>query len=336
MSIRSVVRVAVCVLPAAVLSTAAGAADTEPGVWWEHTIQAEMGGMSMPPTTTKSCAPKGGLQEPPGAAEDERCQVTDVKRSGNKMSWKMACPDDGVSGTGEIVHTKTTFDGKMSMHTPQGAMTMKMKGKLVGGDCDASAMKKQVAAIQKQQAEHQEQADKSLAAMCQQGADGMQFRLFAPPLTLCKDKAAASRACARLATREGYLAYRKAADSDPELPAMAKQVCKKDPDASRARLCAQVAREARGLETPDDVLEFLGDSCPDEARALAKQECAGRKFTGIPPGFRTFCVEYARQDLGGGDAKGQDAAAGESAPPEDPARKAVKEKAKGVLRGLFK
>ncbi len=334
MSIRSVVRLAACVLPAAVLSTAARAADTEPGVWWEHSIQAEMGGMTMPPTTTKSCVPKAGIEEPPGAAADERCKVTEVKRSGNKMSWKMVCPEDGMSGTGEIVHTKTSFDGKMSMHTPQGDMTMKMKGKLVGGDCDAGATRKQLAAIQEQQAEQQAQSEKTLAATCRQGADELQFRLFAPPLSLCKDKAAASRACARLGTRDGYLAYRKAARSDPELPAMAKQVCKKDPDAYRAKLCAQVAKEARGLETADEVLEFLGESCPDEARALAKQECAGRKFTGIPPGFRRICVEYARQDLEGGDA--QDAASGERAPQQDPARKAVKEKAKGVLRGLFK
>lgn len=331
MSLRNVLRLALCAFAAALLSTSVRAADTEPGVWWEHTIQAEMGGMSMPATTSKSCVPKAGIQEPPGAADD-RCKVTDVKKSGNKMTWKMVCEGpEAMTGTGEIVHTKNSFDGKMSMHMSQGDMTMKMKGKLVGGDCDASATRKQVAAIQKQQAAQQDQSDKTYAAICQQGVDEMLFRLFAPPLTLCKDKAAASRACARLGTRDGYVAYRKSADSDPELAGMAKKVCKKDPDSYREKVCADVAKEARGLETPDDVLEFLGGSCPDEARALAKQECAGRKFTGIPPAFRKVCVEYARQDLGGGDGKGQ-----ESAQQEEPAKKAVKEKAKGVLRGLFK
>ncbi|HYD42611.1 MAG TPA: DUF3617 domain-containing protein [Anaeromyxobacter sp.] len=336
MSIRNVLRLGLCLFAAAVLSTSARAADTEPGVWWEHTIQAEMGGMSMPATTSKSCVPKAGIREPPGAADD-RCKVTDVKKSGNKMTWKMVCEGpDAMTGTGEIVHTKNSFDGKMSMHMPQGDMTMKMKGKLVGGDCDASATKKQVAAFQKQQAAQQEQVDQTYAAICQQGVDGMLFRLFAPPLTMCKDPAAAARACSRLNTRDGFLVYANAAASDPELPGMAKKVCKKDPDGARAKLCAQTAKEARGLETPEDVLEFLGEFCPDEARALAKQECAGRKFTGIPPGFRKVCVEYARQDLGGGNGKVQDASSSESAPQEDPARKAVKDKAKGVLRGLFK
>jgi len=331
MSIRNVLRLALCAFAA--LSTSVRAADTEPGVWWEHTIQAEMGGMSMPATTSKSCMPKAGIQEPPGAADD-RCKVTDVKHSGNKMTWKMVCSGpEAMTGTGEIVHTKDSFKGKMSMHMPQGDMTMKMSGKVLGGDCDASATKKQVAAFQKQQAAQQEQSDKTFAAICQQGVDEMLFRLFAPPLTLCKDKAAAARACDRLSTRDGYLAYRKSAGSDPELPGMAKKVCKTDPDSYREKLCVQVAKEARGLETPDDVLEFLGDSCPDEARALAKQECAGRKFTGIPPAFRKVCVEYARQDLGAGNDKGQGASASE--PQDGPAKKAVKEKAKGVLRGLF-
>lgn len=338
MSIRNVLRLGPGALAAALLAVPVRAADTEPGTWWEHTVQAEMGGMSMPATTQKFCAPKAGMNEPPSPAPDDRCKVTDVKKAGKKMTWKMECSGpEPMRGEGEIVQGKDSFTGKMSMHMQQGDMTMKMSGKLLGGDCDAKALEKKVAAIQKQQADQQQQADESMAQICDNAVDEMQLRLFSGPVTLCKDPAQAARACARMGTRDGYIAYRNMADQDPELSKVAKKLCKTDPDAARAKVCAQVATETRGDQTPDDVLEFLGNSCPDEARALAKKECAGRKFTGIPPGFRKVCVQYAREDLGGGKTE---RASEEPTPQEDPVKAGVKEKAmekgKGVLRGLFK
>ncbi len=141
MSIRNALRLCLGALALAFFPSSPRAADTEPGVWWEHTIQAEMGGMSMPPTTQKTCVPKSGAEQPPGM-EDENCKVTDVKKSGDKMTWKMKCGGpEPMTGEGEIVQTKDRLSGKMVMHSKQGDMTMKVSGKLLGGDCHAGAVK---------------------------------------------------------------------------------------------------------------------------------------------------------------------------------------------------
>lgn len=338
MSIRNVLRL-LCTLALALASASARAADTEPGLWWEHTVQAEMSGMSMPATTQKTCVPKAGMNEPPNPGNDDRCKVTDVKKSGKKMTWRMECSGpEPMTGEGEIIQGKDSFTGKMTAHMKQGDMTMKMSGKLLGGDCDARAREKQVAAIQKQQAAQQQQADQTMAQICQNAVDGMQLRVFAPPLTLCKDQTQAAKACARMGTRDGFVTYRNAASQDPELAGVAKKLCKKDPESYRSKLCAQTAKETRGDQTPDDVLAFLGESCPDEARALARKECAGRSFTGISGPFRNICVEYAREELGSsGKVQHASGNADEARQEEEaPAKSGVKEKAKGVLRGLFK
>lgn len=320
-------------LALALLPPSSRAAEGKPGVWWEHTIQAEMGGMSMPATTQKSCVPRGGMDEPPGM-DDERCKVTDVKRSGKKMTWKVVCSGPGaMTGEGEIVQGKDSFTGTMTAHMEQGDMTMKMRGKLLGGDCDAGALERQVAAVQKRQVEQQQQADQTMAQICDKAVDDMSLRVFAPPLTLCKDKAQAARACARMGTRDGYVAYRSSARQDPELAGIAKKLCKKDPESARAKVCAGAAKEARGDRTPDDLLEFLGESCPDEARALAKKECAGRSFTGMPGGFREICVQYAREELGGGTRAREAVEAPEAAQPS--VKDEAVKKGKGALRGLF-
>ena len=196
----------------------ARAEDTEPGVWWEQTVEMGMQGMSMPATTQKVCVSKKGMSEPPGASKDERCKVTDVKTAGAKMTWKMVCSEpERMTGEGEITRGKDSYTGSMAMHSAQGDMTMKMKGKLVGGDCDAGATRKQVAAIQRQQKEQQERSELMTAETCEQSLQEMQLRMFSGPMAPCQKPEQVTKVCARMLTREGYVAYREAA-GDPEVP----------------------------------------------------------------------------------------------------------------------
>jgi hypothetical protein len=124
---------------ALVAGTAAAQSGKEPGVYWEQTVAGEMAGFQMPPQTSKICMPTRQWEEPP-RSKDDKCKMTDVKRSGSRMSWKLAC-EGGVTGEGEMNTTKDAYQGTMSMRTPGGDMRMKMSGKKLGGDCDASAMK---------------------------------------------------------------------------------------------------------------------------------------------------------------------------------------------------
>jgi hypothetical protein len=319
---------------ALLLAAPARGGDTEPGVWWEQTMQMEMPGMPMklPAMKQKVCVSKNGMAEPPDN-KDQNCKVTDLKHDGPKMTWKTECKDGG-SGEGEIIQGKDRYDGTLTQHSKQGDMTAKISARLVGGDCDAAAVKKQVAAIQKQQEKQKKQMDENVAKGCDEAIESVELRLFAGPAAFCKKPEQVAQVCARISTRGGYAAYQDKA-SDPQMPKLVNELCKKDPETVRAKLCKQAAAEAKGESTSRDTLEFLAGNCPDETRALAKKVCAGRSFTGMPDKIRSICVEYAREELSKGKAQpASDETVSEDPPPKAPKEKAA-DKAKNVLKGLF-
>jgi len=148
-------RLAVAALAlASLLAGSARGADGEKGVWWESTVQMQMKGMSMPPTVTKTCLAPGAPRDPPRSANDNDCTYSDVKHDGPKTSWKVVCTGKhAMTGEGEMTGNKDSYSGKMTMHMAQGGageMVMVMSGKLVGGECDASAGRKQADPVKKQ------------------------------------------------------------------------------------------------------------------------------------------------------------------------------------------
>src|SRR5512145_2521042 len=66
-----------------------------PGVYWEQAVELQMAGFSMPGQTVKVCLPKGAWKDPPQS--DSRCKVTDLRKNGARMQWKVACAD-GTTG----------------------------------------------------------------------------------------------------------------------------------------------------------------------------------------------------------------------------------------------
>jgi hypothetical protein len=151
----STIRCATWLAALALLAIPAGRAqaqEREPGVLWESTVEMEMQGFSMPPTTSRFCAPKKGLAEPPGSGQDkDRCRVKDFKNDGGRMTWKMVCAEpEAMEGEGEILQTASTYTGKMKMRSSAGEVTMKMRGRLLGGECDAGEQRRQIEAIQRQ------------------------------------------------------------------------------------------------------------------------------------------------------------------------------------------
>jgi len=318
----------------------ARAADVEPGVWWEQTVKMDMPGMpmAMPAQVTKVCVAKGGLKEPP--KPDDSCTLTDVKVAGNKMSWKMACTKpEAMTGEGEMTNLKDGYTGVMSMHSKQGDMTVNLSGKKIGGDCDADAPRKQAVAMKKKVDDMQAQQNQAMADMCVKSADEMQLRMFVPPLGMCKDPAQVSKVCDRLETRPGYLAFGKAKRADPELPKSAQTLCKKDPEDIRKRLCVEAAKEAKDAkeakgEPKKATLNFLAQDCPVEARAYAKEACAGRSYSGDEgrgDPLRDICVEYAKDELSKGGSR-------DAAPAEEPKKNSkdqAVDSAKKALKGLF-
>lgn len=100
---------------------------------WEMSTKMDMPGMDMPMMTQTSCLPKGGAYKPYKSQQQKNCEMTDIKVSGNKTSWKMHCSGkDAMDGSGEVTRSADTMAGtlKMSMNNVQ--MTQIISGKRVG------------------------------------------------------------------------------------------------------------------------------------------------------------------------------------------------------------
>ena len=114
-----------------------------PGEWWEVSSKMEMSGMpfAMPANISRICIAKGSENTPP--MQGKECKMTDVKKSGNKTSWKVLCAGNSgvMNGSGEITGNKDSYHGTMRLSSISDGETMNMttayKGKRVGPTCEA-------------------------------------------------------------------------------------------------------------------------------------------------------------------------------------------------------
>ncbi|MCX7184766.1 MAG: DUF3617 family protein [Nitrosospira sp.] len=124
-------------------SAFSAAAYCAPGEWWEVTSKMEMPGMpfAMPAITSRVCIAKGSENVLP--MQGKECKMTDVKKSGNKTSWKVLCSSNGsvMNGTGEITGNQNSYHGTMRLSSTSDGETMDMTtvytGKRVGPACNS-------------------------------------------------------------------------------------------------------------------------------------------------------------------------------------------------------
>ncbi|MEO8443521.1 MAG: DUF3617 family protein [Gammaproteobacteria bacterium] len=314
------------------LAATAAVAQGQPGNLWDTTTSMEMAGMKMPGQKRQFCAP-ANAEGPAAMAGDDRCQMSDIKSSPGKFSYKVTCPEG--SGTGEMTYQgKDSYTSKMTMTTDGDTMTMVTTGKRLGA-CDASQPDKQTAALLAQSAA-------MTAKSCESGAESMQPYILTTSKCDAKYK---KQLCERVNTKAGFrdVAQRQSV-GDPmvdagTLPEVAK-FCGTKAETIRARLCSDASKA--------DDLDFIVGQCPAQAQPIAQRECAGRSFSTPPaPKYRDFCSRYGGKSKPGvtDDAAGAERAVGEAAAgatPETPAAPEtatkptdmMKEGAKR-LKGLF-
>ena len=267
------------VLVLALFSTLALAA---PGEYWEITNKMEMQGMSMPGMTHKVCMGKGSEKDPRNSS-DKDCEMTDMKASGNKSSWKMRCNKDGevMTGSGEMTSAPDRTEGTIQFSSAKtGSMTINFINKRVGGACDTDEMKKKVEA-------QVGAANKALEQEVAKSCEPMKRKLG-------RDVA-------------GYFMLK-----DPNSPwpkscgldmALAKKTLCKSVDINNSDFVEQVPGTGQNAYTSP-----LQSECPREMKsymeASRKRLCEGRAFTGKPKVSVADCLK------GGGDAEAEAAPAG--------------------------
>jgi hypothetical protein len=259
-------------------------AQAAPGEYWEITNKVQMQGMSMPGMTSKVCIPKGAEGDPRNSA-DKDCQMTDMKSSGNKSSWKMRCDKNGevMTGSGEMTATADRTEGTISFSSAKtGNMTMSFVNKRVGGACDSDELKKKYEA---QAAAN----NKEMLKMCE-GANTTRDWLGKAPMIVGKDAICAGKKdqfcdlMKRDAGRDVDLYFNL---KQPE-PAISKS-CGISMDAAKKSICKSVdannadfTKQMRG-NTRLQYTQSLRSECPAEMKLYAelsrKRFCEGRGFT---------------------------------------------------------
>ena len=129
-------KIVISILFAVVLPATSFAADTMRDGYWEMTSTMDMPGMpmQMPPTITKHCYTKEDVKDQKKTiTTDKNCTVTDLKQSGNKVTWKMKCTGKNAGDfSGETVFKTDAYDSTMQMESQGQTMNMKVKAKRLG------------------------------------------------------------------------------------------------------------------------------------------------------------------------------------------------------------
>jgi hypothetical protein len=278
--------------------TLAVAADAPRGEKWKITTTMQMSGMSMPGQSTEICKQPGEDQVP--VKTEKNCEIYDVKRTGNTQTFKMRCTGkDAMEGSAEFTYLgKDSYKGKMQVNAQGAQMTMAYEGQKLGA-CDGGEMnlkgKEMAATALKQSAE----IEKMQAESCHKtAADG------GPPETMkltCKDPKDKQTYCAAVQTHEKFRQLsRIEKQGNARSLTDAAEFCGFAVEKTRTQLC----------QSAGENFDFLANECPTEAAALAKAQCAGRKYTAISDKYRGFCSSYTRAqeeadaNSPGGKAKG--------------------------------
>ena len=91
--------------------------------------------MKMPPVTSEACVTEQDLASPQNSVPSDpksKCTVSDYKVNGNTVTWSMACPDQQMTGTGEMIYATDAYTGTMKMKMGEREMTQKHTGKWMG------------------------------------------------------------------------------------------------------------------------------------------------------------------------------------------------------------
>jgi hypothetical protein len=108
----------------------------QPGLW-EITAQVEVPGMagSIPPVSQTECLSQADLDADPAAGIDKgACRATDVQRSGDRVTWNLACGGSQAgTGRGEIVYEGTTgYGGWMTFETGGTTLRTNLRARRIG------------------------------------------------------------------------------------------------------------------------------------------------------------------------------------------------------------
>ncbi len=123
----------------ACLAVAASAQEMQPGKY-RTSVTSDLAAMKGRTITDEDCITAKDITEgltKVGIEKDTDCKVTGLQRSPGKVSYQLACTEDGQKSTGEVTGTMgaDSFDFRFVMKGPQPggkAVATRVTGKRIG------------------------------------------------------------------------------------------------------------------------------------------------------------------------------------------------------------
>ncbi|MBP9218270.1 MAG: DUF3617 family protein [Sterolibacterium sp.] len=262
-----------CLWAVATLLMPLTTAHAAPGSYWEITTKMDMPGMpiAMPAMTIKTCVPNGGEKNPQYLQKkDDKCKMTDIRTTGNKVSWKATCTENGetMTGTGEVSHERDSFRGNMHMqgksHGQAINMTQTYSGKKIGGTCDSEEQLRELKKI----------ADNACDSSRFTTNDWITRASLYLGNSSCPGKKEPLCAAVRRDAARDTGVYQMLIETEKSNNALITSNCNLNLEALRVSVC-KANREGN--------YSFLKANCPTEAkeyREMArKKNCEGRSYT---------------------------------------------------------
>ncbi|OIP98620.1 MAG: hypothetical protein AUK35_10305 [Zetaproteobacteria bacterium CG2_30_46_52] len=278
------------------LGLISGSASAAVGETWHMTNEVVVNGMKFQVggAGESMCLEKDAAQQlSQMMSQDGDCEVSDIKTSGDKTTWKMACDTDGenMQGNGEVVRTKSSLKGftQLSGQSQGEPYTSRASfaGTRVGQACDTDAerfetppsMAGSMDTLNSMMGMAQAQMQSGLQEQCQvsnyETKALISMRFFGKQGQCVSQQKYACKVISKDAFRdtESYIALAKYDDtSDIAIS----QVCGIDFTAATASICEKV---------DGDNYESLLDYCPKQAATfvrVAEQEKQTDSLTNNP------------------------------------------------------
>ncbi len=125
--------VVLALVPVSALASSRG----QPGLWEvSATIEVPGDATATMPTTQTECLTQKDLDADPVPVLDKgACRATDVRRSGDRITWKLVC-DGSLPGRGEgeiVYRSPTAYDGWMTVDIGGVVVRTVIRARRIGG-----------------------------------------------------------------------------------------------------------------------------------------------------------------------------------------------------------
>lgn len=266
-------------------------AHAESGETWDVTTRTEMPGMpyAMPESTATICIPKGAEKDPNRLMkQDGDCEMTDVKTSGSKTTWKMRCDNDGqeMSGTGVVTYKADSYQGTTRLSGKSGGqavnMTANYQGKRVGTPCDTANTVVAIKGMENMN-DMMGMANKQMASAMSEQCEISNYETtelisgkFFGPTAACPGKEKFACKVIGKDVVKNVEVYVKLSKHDDTSEVSISTICGINMPASTQAICKKV---------DSGNYEELAEYCPAEAKAFEaeRNDSSASKSTGIIP-----------------------------------------------------